>query len=171
MRLSDKDLTRFWAKVRKGDGCWYWTASTSKGGYGLFLVGKSPRLAHRVSYIVATGDSAEGMDIDHRCHNHVCVRPSHLRAITHKQNMENRAGPRSGSKAGIRGVDWHRASGQWRARVTHNGKQIHVGLFDTAEEAGRAAAEVRRKVFTHSEADKSPGQSAGALTFKEGTTQ
>ncbi|XWX91267.1 HNH endonuclease [Salmonella enterica] len=30
------------------------------------------------------------MLVDHKCHNTLCVNPSHLRLVTPKQNSENR---------------------------------------------------------------------------------
>jgi hypothetical protein len=53
---------RFFAKVRRGEGCWEWTACTTNG-YGLFWVDGANRRAHRVSCAcstVATTDRASG---------------------------------------------------------------------------------------------------------------
>lgn len=47
------------------------------------------------------------------------------------------------------GVYFHKASGKFRAQLTTNGKQKHLGLFDTAEEAFfayKAAKEAQIKV-------------------------
>lgn len=70
---------RFWANVRKSDGCWEWTAG-NVGGYGLFWVGNPPVMAraHRVSWELANGPIPRGLDVLHRCDNPPCVRPSHL---------------------------------------------------------------------------------------------
>jgi AP2 domain len=46
---------------------------------------------------------------------------------------------------GLRGASWSRHNNKWRAQVTKNGKQNHVGYFDTAEEAAAAASEWRRR--------------------------
>ena len=46
---------------------------------------------------------------------------------------------------GLRGASWSRHNNKWRSQVTKNGKQNHVGYFDTAEEAAAAASEWRRK--------------------------
>lgn len=46
---------------------------------------------------------------------------------------------------GLRGVSWSRHNNKWRAQVTRDGKQHHIGYFETPEEAAAAAAEWRRK--------------------------
>jgi len=34
-----------------------------------------------------------------------------------------------------RGVSWMKSRGKWRAAITHQYKQIHIGLFDSEEAA------------------------------------
>ena len=46
---------------------------------------------------------------------------------------------------GLRGASWSRHNRKWRSQVTQNGRQNHIGYFDSAEEASAAAAEWRRK--------------------------
>lgn len=72
---------RFWAKVRKSDGCWEWTARTRVTGYGRIAVGapsKKQSLAHRVSWEFAFGPVPDGLWVLHRCDNRLCVRIDHL---------------------------------------------------------------------------------------------
>lgn len=81
---------RFWAKVRKSDGCWEWTGSISRG-YGQMSSkrGESPYKAHRLSYKIAHGEIPDGKQINHTCDNRVCVRPDHLYAGTQKENVRD----------------------------------------------------------------------------------
>ena len=145
---------RFWEKVDKTGTCWNWVAFKDSDGYGKIKIGGLPRRAHRVSYVAAYGDIPDGMTVDHICHNTSCVSPEHLRLATQKQNNENRAGAQINSTSKVRGVSWHRECKKWQARVQHNGRFYHVGLFDTIEEAGAAAAAKRNQLFTHNAADR-----------------
>lgn len=80
---------RFWSKVDKSNECWLWTATYGrKTGYGRFGVGNQVvKDAHVVSYELTYGPIPEGLEIDHKCRVRLCVRPDHLEAVTHSENM------------------------------------------------------------------------------------
>lgn len=87
---------RFWAKVKKTETCWWWTASKGTDGYGVFSTGLKTergnwRLvgAHRFSYLLAHNLLSLPYAIDclHSCDNKLCVRPSHLTADTRRANV------------------------------------------------------------------------------------
>jgi hypothetical protein len=89
-RITAED--RFWAKVDKTDGCWLWQGIDNGNGYGRFgLYGKSV-YAHRFAYELLVGPIPEGLHLDHLCRVRLCVRPSHLEAVTQVEN--NRRAPR-----------------------------------------------------------------------------
>lgn len=85
---------RFLSKVAMSPGgaCWEWTAGTANG-YGRFRVGSmkdgSRRNigAHVFSYMECVGPVPDGLELDHLCRNPRCVRPDHLEAVTHRENM------------------------------------------------------------------------------------
>lgn len=78
---------RYWAKVRKTDSCWLWTAATQRG-YGAFGVeGKLVR-AHRYAYELLVGAIPDGLVLDHVvCDNPLCVRPDHMRVCSQGENI------------------------------------------------------------------------------------
>lgn len=96
---------RFWSKVdRRGpDECWPWLASKSYAGYGNFSNGNKTVRAHRYSYEQVNGPIANGMTVDHTCHNEAvgrglckggftcphraCVNQRHLEIATRRTNM------------------------------------------------------------------------------------
>ncbi len=101
--------TRFWRKVNKNSGvfsfirgelseCWLWTASTTSDGYGHIGMidsnGKRTVKAHVLSHEWEYGELAEGLERDHLCRHRNCVRPDHIEAVTHEENMRRSRGKR-----------------------------------------------------------------------------
>lgn len=78
---------RFWKKVNKTETCWIWTGTTSKNGYGYVTSNKGRWLVHRLAYTWANGPIPPGLEIDHLCRTRGCVRPDHLEAVTHAENV------------------------------------------------------------------------------------
>lgn len=83
-------------------GCWMWTGAVWRNGYGkTSLKIHGTRLAHRVFYVEHCGPIADGMDLDHACHNadptcpggwgclhRRCCNPEHLDPVTHQVNLQ-----------------------------------------------------------------------------------
>jgi hypothetical protein len=83
--------TRFWAKVRKSEGCWEWTGAANQAGYGWFKIARqSPDRAHRISWRLAHGEIPPGECVLHQCDNRLCVRPDHLYLGDRIQNAADR---------------------------------------------------------------------------------
>ena len=78
---------RFWAKVRKTDTCWLWTAYISPNGYGRIKVNGKNVSAHRMAYELVKGPIPKGLQIDHLCRVKHCVNPNHLEAVTCRENL------------------------------------------------------------------------------------
>lgn len=101
--MSEAD--RFWSQVAKGPGCWAWTG-IKKNGYGMFQLrvqpdGKRPHVqAHRYAYEALVGPIAEGMTLDHMCHDvavcqegpncphRSCVNPAHTEQRSLRENIQ-----------------------------------------------------------------------------------
>ena len=143
----------FAARTRQAEGgCLIWTGRLDKIGYGRIAAhGNRQYMAHRYAWERVNEAIPEGMVIDHLCHNRACVNADHLRLVTQAQNMQNIKSGRAGSKSGIRGVNWREDMGKWAARVMVAGKSHWGGLYDTAEEAGRVAAEMRAELMPYSQ--------------------
>lgn len=88
------DEQRFWRSILIGDDGWEWTGNIANTGYGRFGVGGRVVLAHRWAYEHFVGPIADGLTIDHLCHNRDlacrggatclhrrCVLPEHLEAV------------------------------------------------------------------------------------------
>lgn len=101
------------------------------------------RLMHRVIMVRKLGrPMANGECVDHINGDALDNRRENLRAVSHKQNMENRKLHKN-NQSGFRGVSWIPKGKCWRARVCHNGVGIHLGRFKNIEDAA-AAAQAKR---------------------------
>lgn len=81
---------RFWPKTERRIGeCWTWTGNIGARGYGFFALHHEKYLAHRVAYGLTYGTvpHPHELELDHLCRNHGCVNPTHLEAVTAKENQ------------------------------------------------------------------------------------
>lgn len=161
--LSAAEKQRFWDKVEKRqDGCWIWVAGgiTSSGGarYGSFWIRGHMYLAHRVSWSMSHVRIPDGLQLDHRCHNTLCVNPAHLHAVKNQENGENRLGPSSSKSncphSGFRGVTWNRSLHKWEVFAGHSGRSYYGGRYTDVHEANRAAIALRNKLMSNNLGDR-----------------
>ncbi len=80
---------RFWSRIEKTDSCWLWTGLVNDAGYGMIGVDKKLVRAHRYSYWLHYGEWPLPVG-RHTCDNPKCVRPDHIVAGTHQDNMADR---------------------------------------------------------------------------------
>ena len=92
--------------------------------------------AHRLAWMYMTGEDP-ALTIDHIDQNPFNNAWSNLRLADHYLQADNRT-----YKSDYPGVNFHKASGKWAARIQRKGKRVHLGLFNTKKEAivCRAAA-------------------------------
>ena len=112
-------------------------------GQGYLRLGLQSRRyqAHRLAWLYMSGEWPKDQ-IDHINRIRTDNRISNLRAVTNKQNHQNRSKP-SSNTSGHPGIDWYKRDSKWRAKIMHNQKLIHLGYFSILEEAisARKAAE------------------------------
>lgn len=88
LRLTD------WQKIdKRDDGCWIWTGSLDREGYGRTRWRGRGYNAHRYVWLRLRGPHAEGLELDHLCRVRACCNPDHLEPVTHQVNIDR------GSKA------------------------------------------------------------------------
>lgn len=92
-KMTEEMLQRYWSKVLKTEGCWIWTASKTKAGYGQIQIralSHMPIHAHRMAWELRNGPIPKGMHVLHRCDNPSCVNPDHLFLGTQSDNNRDR---------------------------------------------------------------------------------
>lgn len=75
--------------------------------------------------------------VDHINCNKSDNRLENLRFATGSENQQNRV-LNLNNTSGVKGVNFDRKSGKWLARIQIDGIRVHLGLFNTKEEAARA---------------------------------
>jgi len=111
------------------------------GGYLEMSIGGKPYLVHRIIWLYQTGYLPE--QVDHIDHIRTNNKWENLREVNNQENTKNTS-LSANSTSGINGVSYMKSRGKYRATIMVNRKQIHLGLFDTIEEAkaARAAADI-----------------------------
>jgi hypothetical protein len=124
-----------------------------RSGYTAVRVDYKPYRAHRVIWEMHYGPIPEGMQIDHinmvRSDNRLC----NLRLANNAQNNSNR-GLQSNNTSGHKGVAWDRSRGKWAAQIMVGQKNIHLGRYDSIDEAvavRQRATETRHGQFARTE--------------------
>lgn len=131
------DLEDFW-KVK--DICWY----KNKYGYFVHSIGNNQLIwLHRVIM-----NCPDDMKVDHINGSDTTNdnRKSNLRIVTQQQNCYN-SKPSKKNTSGKKGVSYNKKRKKWRARITVNKKEIHLGEFENFEDACRVRDEAELKYF------------------------
>lgn len=114
-----------WHATHHKDGNWYAVHTTERPEHKHLLM-------HRVIM-----DAPDGIGVDHKNRNGLDNRRKNLRFCDDIQNQRNRE-KSSRNKSGFKGVCWHKGQRKFIANIKIPGKRVHLGYFETAEEAARA---------------------------------
>ena len=72
--------------IRDESGCLLYIGALDKDGYPRISLQGKNRIGSNAVYEMAYGTISEG-EVDHICHVRRCVEPTHLRVLTHRQNV------------------------------------------------------------------------------------
>jgi hypothetical protein len=120
-----EELSRFKWRVRHSWSSWYAMRHGNNG--------KSFDM-HRVVLGLTHGD---GIQVDHIDGNGLNNQRSNLRICSNTENQRNRR-VGANNTSGFKGVDFHKHSGTWRARISIDGRRVFLGAFDNSIDAARA---------------------------------
>lgn len=113
-------------------------------GYIQIQVDGVNQFGHRLAWLYQNGSFPIG-SIDHIngdvWDNRIC----NLRDVNHKTNLQNRRkAPCNNYSSGLLGVS--RSGNRWRAYITVDGRQMHLGCFSKADDAHDAHVKAKRKL-------------------------
>ena len=104
-------------------------------GYAMVRIAGSRYMTHRIIYKWMTGIDPSDFVVDHINHNKLDNRFINLRLCTAEQNTMNCIAPKNSCKVGNR----------YRATMSVDNKTVHLGYFDTPEEARSASIAAKRE--------------------------
>jgi hypothetical protein len=120
--------------------------SLTKTGYLETCINQKSYYLHRLAYLYMTGEMPKNY-IDHKNRNKTDNSWNNLRCVTQQENLENDVLPRKHGSLGYRGV--YRHGNKFMAKINHKGKQIHLGQFNTVEEASQAYLKAKPLIHTN----------------------
>ena len=106
------------------------------------IKGKS-YLVHRLNWLFHFGWLPEFLD--HKNGDPLDNRIENLRPATRAENNRN-VTKRSSNTSGYKGVSFFKSSGKWRAAIRVNGASLHIGYYDTPEDAHQAYCDKGREL-------------------------
>lgn len=109
--------------------------SVDKEGYLVIRVDYKHHKAHRLAWLYVYGEWPS-LQIDHWDLDKSNNRIRNLRDVTGSTNMQNMVEARCDNKLGVRGVT--PSGNKFRANIGFRGKMLHIGSYDTVEEASAA---------------------------------
>ena len=110
--------------------------SINSKGYRCVKIDGKLYQAHRIAWVIAKGEWPTSA-IDHKNRSRDDNRIENLRLATNSQNTANSKRP-AHNTSGLKGVTWHKLRRKWAAQIRKDGKNIHLGLFASAEDAHEA---------------------------------
>jgi hypothetical protein len=134
-RISNGNLERI--DLRRTDGKWTVVKNRKNHNLGYCEVSLNGEVLmyHNIIWVLSTGkDIPSGLVIDHINGNRLDSRMENMRLVTDRVNMQNMKVHRDGQ---LVGAAFRKRIGKYQALI-YIGKLIHLGYYETEQEAHRA---------------------------------
>ena len=141
--LEYKDGSLFWKIARKGAAKGAKAGSKSRP-YKKIMIDKKGYYEHRIIFLMHY--QYIPISIDHINMNKLDNSIENLRPATASQNAAN-IQKSNKSNNFLKGAWWHKKQNKWVSGIEINRKQIHLGSFETAEQAHEAYKQAAIKHF------------------------
>jgi hypothetical protein len=105
-----------------------------------------------------------GMVTDHINRNKLDNTKLNLRHLMRAHSQQN-VGPQKRNRSGLRGAQFDRSCGKWKAMVRCGGESFALGYYQSAVEAGYVASEWRRAHMPFANEDVATPEGGGAPKF------
>ena len=156
--LPHVELIREFLDYNKETGDFYWICHMHKSRIGtkagklhknnkyvILRINGNQYLAHRIAWLLCTGQDPLKLQIDHIDGNGCNNKIKNLRLATNMQNGYNRK-MNTNNTSGYKGVSFDKRNNKWVAEIMFNGNHKYLGLFCLPELAHmaycKAAAEL-----------------------------
>jgi len=113
------------------------TIAGSKGKYWSLKFQGITYAVHRLVYFMAHETDPGCFDVEHKDRNKHNNKIENLRLATRQLNNANTKSAKNSSSI-YKGVHWNKKLSKWSACITKDYKQIHLGLFESEEDAAIA---------------------------------
>lgn len=106
------------------------------------------RKAHRIAWLLHTGEDPGNKQIDHIDRDKTNNRFSNLRLVNNQNNNMNKSKPKNNT-SGIVGVYWRKDRDKWEVKINEEGELQYLGIFEDKFEAICARKSAERKLGYH----------------------
>lgn len=119
----------------------------SDTGYLVIRINNVLHYAHRLAWLYCHEEWPSEV-IDHINHDRSDNRLQNLRVVNRQENSRNMV-LNAKNTSGVTGVCFDRWAGRWKAYIAVDGRLLHLGRFDTKEEAITARNAANKKHGFH----------------------
>lgn len=126
-----------------GEFMWRHAGTVGPDGYVQINIDGKLYYGQRLAVLYMTGEWPEDI-VDHDNRNRSDNRWENLKSSDASRNAMN-SGLYSTNTSGVRGVCWHKKRQKWHAKIDVRGTRVHLGYYDSIEEAKTARDEAMEK--------------------------